>query len=385
VKERFANWRVQVPLAACLLLVAVLAFLVFRYFLLTFTVAGSVALILAPLQRRLTRKLRGYSSAAAGLLVLGCTVVLLIPLIFFGVMLTQQAMAAFEWLRPHLEPAALEKLWRDTLPARYPFLMAWVRESAGGTAVPAASEALGRLTTAVNGFLQLAVVHFVTSLMDMIVFMMMLFFLLRDGAQLRDVLRGVSPLTRGQETEIIDHLAKTVKGVLLSMVIVPIAQGVVSLIGFWLFGVPSPVLLSVFVFFAAMIHLIGTPLVWVPTGLYLFFWTTPAKGIGMLLYGALVISTMDNIIKPMILKGAAQIHALLAFLSVLGGLYAFGARPDLSVTPADIKLTDSERAALHKSAAAVKEPCSAMASKVSRCRSSIAVAPSGRPAAHQKT
>ena len=326
MRERFANWRVQVPLAACLLLVALLAFLVFRQFLLTFTVAGSVALILAPVQRRLTRMLRGYSSAAAGLLVLGCTVVLLLPLIFFGVMLTQQAMTAFDWLRPHLEPAALEKLWRETLPARYPFLMAWVRESSGGAAVPAASEALGRLTTAVNGFLQLALVHLVTGLMDMIVFMMMLFFLLRDGAQLRDVLRGVSPLTRGQETEIIDHLAKTVKGVLLSMVIVPVAQGIVALIGFSLFGVPSPILLSVFVFFAAMIHLIGTPLVWIPTGLYLFFWASPAKGLGMLLYGALVISTMDNIIKPIILKGAAQIHALLAFLSVLGGLYAFGAK-----------------------------------------------------------
>ena len=228
MREGLANWRVQVPLAACLLLVGLLAFLVFRYFLLTFTVAGSVALILAPVQRRLARKLGGYSSAAAGLLVLGCTVVLLLPLIFFGVILTQQAMAAFEWMRPHLEPAALEKLWRETLPARYPFLMAWVRESSGGTAVPAASEALGRLTTAVNGFLQLAVVHFVTGLMDMIVFMMMLFFLLRDGAQMRDVLRGVSPLTRGQETEIIDHLSKTVKGVLLSMVIVPVVCSFVS-------------------------------------------------------------------------------------------------------------------------------------------------------------
>jgi predicted PurR-regulated permease PerM len=160
----------------------------------------------------------------------------------------------------------------------------------------------------------------------MVVFMMMLFFLLRDGPQLRDVLRGISPLTRGQETEIIDHLSKTVKGVLLSMVIVPVAQGIVALIGFWIFGVPSPVLLSVFVFFAAMIHLIGTPLVWIPTGLYLSFWVSPAKGIGMLLYGALIISAMDNIIKPIILKGAAQIHALLAFLSVLGGLYAFGAK-----------------------------------------------------------
>jgi len=325
VKERFSNWRIQVPLALCLLLVLLFAYLVFRHFLLTFTVAGSVALILAPLQRHLSRRIGG--SAAAGLLVLACTVVLLLPLIFFGVMLTQQATAAFEWLRPHLEPSALEKLWRETLPGRYPFLMAWVRESTGGgSAMPAASEALSRLTAAVNGFLQLALVHLIAGVMDMIVFVMMLFFLLRDGAQLRDVLRGVSPLTRGQETEIIDHLAKTVKGVLLSMVIVPVAQGVVSLVGFWMFGVPSPVLLSVFVFFAAMIHLIGTPLVWIPTGLYLFFWVSPAKGIGMLLYGALIISTMDNIIKPMILKGAAQIHALLAFLSVLGGLYAFGAK-----------------------------------------------------------
>jgi predicted PurR-regulated permease PerM len=325
VNERFANWRVQLPLAACFVLVVVLSFLVFRYFFLTFTVAASVALLLAPAQRRLTRKLRGHSWAAATLLVLACTLVILLPLVVFAFLLTQQATAAFEWLRPYLEPAALEKLWRETLPTRYPFLMAWVREGSGG-AVPAASEALGRLTDAVNGFLQLAVIQFMSGLMEMIVFMMMLFFLLRDGAQIRDVMRGISPLTRGQETEIVDHLSKTVKGVLLSMVIVPVAQGIVALIGFWIFDMPSPVLMSVFVFFSAMIQLIGTPLVWIPAGLYLFFWVSAGKGIGMILYGAFVISTMDNIIKPMILKGAAQIHALLAFLSVLGGLYAFGAK-----------------------------------------------------------
>lgn len=325
MNERFANWRVQLPLAACFVLVVVLSFLVFRYFFLTFTVAASVALLLAPVQRGLTQKLRGHSWAAAGLLVLGCALVILVPLVVFGFLLTQQATAAFEWLRPHLEPAALEKLWRETLPARYPFLMTWVQEGSG-SAVPAASQALARLTDAVNGFLQLAVIQFFSGLMEMIVFMMMLFFLLRDGAQIRDVVRGISPLTRGQETEIVVHLSKTVKGVLLSMVIVPVAQGIVALIGFWIFDMPSPILMGVFVFFAAMIQLIGTPLVWIPAGLYLFFWVSAGKGTGMILYGAFVISTMDNIIKPMILKGAAQIHALLAFLSVLGGLYAFGAK-----------------------------------------------------------
>jgi predicted PurR-regulated permease PerM len=326
VNETFSTWRVRLPLAIFFGLVLIFAFLVFRYFFLTFTVAGSVALILAPVQRALTRRLGGHAWAASSVLVLGCTVAILLPLAVFGMILTQQATSAFEWLRPHLEPAALEKMFQETLPARYPFLMAWVREVTGGNTVSGASAALSRFTTAVNGFLQLAVAQLLAGLMDIIVFVMMLFFLLRDGPELRDVLRGISPLTRGQETEMIDHLVKTVKGVLLSMVVVPVVQGVVALLGFWLFGLPSPVLVSVFVFFAAMIHLVGTPLVWIPAGVYLFFWSSPATGIGMLIYGALLISTVDNIVKPLILKGAAQIHPLLAFLSVLGGLYAFGAK-----------------------------------------------------------
>jgi predicted PurR-regulated permease PerM len=323
MKERFANWRVQVPLAVFFALVSVFAFLVFRHFLLTFTVAGSIALVLAPAQRGLTRRLGGHGWAAASVLVLACTVAILVPLVVFGMMLTQQATAAFEWLRPHLEPAALDKVFRETLPARYPpdglgpggHGRQWDVGGLGGRIT--IHRRRERLPPARGG-------GAASGLMDMVVLVMMLFFLLRDGAELRDALRGVSPLTRGQETEITDHLAKTVKGVLLSMVIVPVVQGVVALLGFWVFGLPSPVLVSVFVFFAAMIHLVGTPLVWVPAGLYLFFWESPARGIGMLLYGAFVISTVDNIVKPLILKGAAQIHALLAFLSVLGGLYAFG-------------------------------------------------------------
>jgi predicted PurR-regulated permease PerM len=76
--------------------------------------------------------------------------------------------------------------------------------------------------------------------------------------------------------------------------------------------------------FAALIPLVGTPLVWVPATFYFFFTGSPAKGLGMLLYGMVVISGIDNVIKPLILKGAAQIHTMLGFLSILGGLYAFG-------------------------------------------------------------
>jgi predicted PurR-regulated permease PerM len=152
----------------------------------------------------------------------------------------------------------------------------------------------------------------------------MLFFLLRDGAEIREAVRGISPLTRGQELEIVDHLTRTVKGILQSMVLVPLAQGVVALIGFWAFGVPAPLLWSLMVVFAALIPIVGSPLAWVPAGLYLMYEGSMAKGLGLLLYGAVLISGIDNVIKPLILKGAAQIHMLLAFLSILGGVFAFG-------------------------------------------------------------
>jgi predicted PurR-regulated permease PerM len=161
-------------------------------------------------------------------------------------------------------------------------------------------------------------------LLDFGIFVLMLFFLLRDGAEIREAVRGVSPLTRGQELEIVDHLTRTVKGVLQSMVLVPLAQGLVALIGFWAFGVPAPLLWSLMVVFAALIPIVGSPLAWVPAALYLMYDGQVAKGVGLFIYGAVLISGIDNVIKPLILKGAAQIHMLLAFLSILGGIFAFG-------------------------------------------------------------
>jgi predicted PurR-regulated permease PerM len=318
------HWRTQIPLVLVLALILVLAVAVFRHFLLTFVVAGSVALMLARPQRYLTARLGGRRWLAAGLLVALVTVAIAVPVVAYGTLLAQQAMGFVEWLRPWLEPAAFDKLWREDLPRRYPFLMAWVRQSTGGGAMPAASSALSRVLTEVNHLAQSVLTGLAAGLIDLGIFLMMLFFLLRDGEDLRQAVRGISPLTRGQETEVMDHLANTVKGVLQSMVVVPLAQGAVALVGFLIFGVPSPVLWSVMVVLAAVIPLLGSPLAWVPAGIYLLTQGREAQGIGLLVYGALVIAGVDNIIKPLILKGAARIHTMLGFLSILGGLYAFG-------------------------------------------------------------
>src|SRR5207247_9791231 len=122
---------------------------------------------------------------------------------------------------------------------------------------------------------------------------------LRDAPLLREQVRGISPFTRGQEAEMLDHLTRTMRGVLQAMLLVPLAQGLVALLGFVIFGLPAPFLWSAMVVFAALIPLVGRPLAWVPAGLYLFSISQPRR-VGLLIYGVPVTSMIDNILNPLI-------------------------------------------------------------------------------------
>lgn len=310
-------------LLVLLVVIATLGFLVFGHFLLVGTVAAAVALFLAPLYGRARTLLRGHAGLAAGLLVALTAFTLLIPASLSATILSRQALAFFEWARPRLTPEALKLAWHETLPAHLPWLRDYVRFD-DETLLKLTSEALSRAASNVNALVQTSVAGVASALLDLVLFLMMLFFLLRDGATLRAELGAISPLPDHHEDELLQHLARTVKAVLQAMVLVPVAQGIVAFPGLALFGLPSPLLWSVFVFLAALVPVIGSPLAWVPACVYLLLYGETWQWVGMTLYGLLVISTIDNVIKTLLLRDAARIHPLLGFLSVLGGLLSFG-------------------------------------------------------------
>jgi predicted PurR-regulated permease PerM len=108
------------------------------------------------------------------------------------------------------------------------------------------------------------------------------------------------------------------------VVVVPIAQGILAGIGFMIFGVPSPLLWGTAVILAATVPLVGSPLGWVPAVVYLFVQGQVGPALGLLVYCAVIVSGSDNVVKPLLLRGAARIHPLLGFLSIVGGVLAFG-------------------------------------------------------------
>jgi predicted PurR-regulated permease PerM len=319
--SRILRPQVLVPLLAALVLVVYLAFVVFRPFILEFTVASCVGLLMGPAQARLTRWLGGRRTIAAALLVLLVAVLILVPVVSLAAFVGNQAGTAFDWLRPYLTPTAIEDSLRD-LTRRVPWLEPWV---AGRDQLSfAVSTVLSRAAAAANAVLQGVVAGLAAALFELTLFLLMLFFLLRDGGRLQAELRRISPLSEAQEQQVFEHLGKTVKGVMQAMILVPLAQGVLGALGFWLFGVPSPILWGIGVVLAALVPILGSPLAWVPACVYLFVTGAQSQGLGLFLYGLAIISTIDNVAKPLLLHEAAQIHPLLGFLSILGGVLAFG-------------------------------------------------------------
>jgi predicted PurR-regulated permease PerM len=299
----------------------------FRHFLVTLATAASIAVLLNAILERLAIELRGKRSLAAGLLTALLAVILLVPVAIYGTILVKQAADVYDQIRPLLEPEALSEFWSRQLPERFPWVMR-VQEYFGATslegALARAAPVMSNVAGGLNRVIQSTVTGLFSTILYLALFLLAMFFLLRDGKRFAAEIIGLLPFSGLEREEIFQTIGRTVKGVLYSLVLVPVAQGLCAVLGFWLFGLPSPLFWGTLLMFGATIPGIGAPVVWLPAALYLLFGVSTWKGIGLILYGTLVISLVDNIIKPLVLQGMAQIHTFLAFLSLLGGLLTFG-------------------------------------------------------------
>jgi predicted PurR-regulated permease PerM len=312
------------PLLIALAVILVLAFFVFKPFILVFSVAACVALLLGPLQRRLTSLLRGRAGLAAAIIVLVTTLVILIPVLTSLFLLTRQAALFLQWIttQPVVGPEELQSFW-EHLPQRYPTLEAWIAYIQAQV-TPVLAGGAAQVARAANSLLQGVLARVTRAAVDLGLFLLMLFFLLRDGGRLKEELRPVSPFSEKQESQIFEHLERTILGALQAVVVVPIAQGILAGIGFMIFGVPSPLLWGTAVMLAATVPLVGSPLGWVPACVYLLVQGQVGPALGLLVYCTIIVSGSDNVVKPLLLRGAARIHPLLGFLSIVGGVLAFG-------------------------------------------------------------
>jgi predicted PurR-regulated permease PerM len=283
------------------------------------------AIVFSPLHRQLFRATGQRAGLTAALSVLIIISIVIVPVMLIASSLALQATALYESIDTgklnvgqHLREAG------NVLPTWMKDLLA----SFGLTSLDAVRE---RLSAIFSQFLQALVARAVTvgqSTLDFIVSMgvmlYLLFFLFRDGSSLTQRIRSAVPLRAGQRDALLEKFAVVVRAIVKGTVLVAALQGALGGLIFWLMAIPAPVLWGVMMGFMSLLPAIGSSLVWLPVALYLIATGSVTKGLVLIAFGTLVISLVDNLLRPALVGKSTRIPDYLVLITTLGGLSLFG-------------------------------------------------------------
>ena len=301
----------------------VLAYSVLQLFLVPVAWAAIMAYTTWPLHLRLRRALGGRATLSAVLMALLLTAIFVLPLLWLVAVLRTELVSAYAAVAAYLAqgPRPL-----PDLVAAIPWLGDWLQQLLDQLArnPEALRQQIGEWVEQRTGELLELLGGVGRNAAKLGLALVTVLFLYRDGETLLDQLRQVLHRFVGARIEgYLSAVGTTTKAVVYGLVLTALAQGVLAGLGYWVAGVNAPVLLAVLTALVALIPF-GTPFVWGAIGVWLLLNGQTAAGVGLLLWGTLVVSWVDNVIRPLVISSASRVPFLLVMFGVLGGLAAFG-------------------------------------------------------------
>lgn len=300
-----------------------LSFVIAWPFLTPIVTATLLAIAIYPLYLRLNRSIRN-SSGAALLATLIVLIAIVLPTVLIVNKLAHETTALYAWLN---EKQSLEGGWRAYAGSLVDPPLEWLAARTGISQEQLRQAALDRLQSVSAALLNWAkslAVNIGGTIVDTVIMLLTLFFLLRDGPRIRERIGAILPLEAHRYQELIDTISASITANIYGVLAVALAQGTLGAIGYTIAGLPSVMLWSLATAVFSMIPLAGAASVWAVASIYLLAIGSWGKAIFMIAWGAGVISTADNIVRPLVLSGRVKLHTLLIFFSLLGGVKAFG-------------------------------------------------------------
>ena len=316
------KWLRRLLLAGLLAVLVLLAFQVLQPFIVPVIWSAILAYVTWPLHERMLKVCRGQRDVAAFLMTVLLSVCIVLPVVWLAVLVQAQALPVYRELAPLLAHRQLPSFVIQ-LPILGPRLQALYAQIATNP------EALGE---AIRGFLDQSSGELVAllggvgrNLAKLVLAMVSLFFMFRDGeqfaAQVRRILEQFFGAVRVEHY--LDAIGATVKAVVYGLVLAAFAQGTFAALGYWVAGVPAPAFLGAITFLVGLVPFL-VPFVWAGASLWLFLTGKAAAAIGLFIWGLTAVSWVDNLVRPLVISGATRIPFLMVMFGVLGGLAAFG-------------------------------------------------------------
>ncbi len=293
-----------------------------RPFLMAILLAGIFAGLAHPFYRRLLRRLRGRQTWASLLTMLVLVLAVLTPLLaILGIVATQALQvseAALPWVERQLEqPDRLAELlealpFQEHLSPYREQLLTKAGQVVGSTGI-FLFESLSATTRGTVSFL-----------FQVFILVYSMFFFLKDGEALLDRVLYYLPLRDDDERRMLARFTSVTRATLKGTLLIGVAQGALAGAAFAVVGIDGAVFWGTVMVLLSVIPGIGTGLVWLPAAVILMVSDRVGAGIGLALFCALVVGSVDNLLRPRLVGRDTRLHDLLILFSTLGGIFLFG-------------------------------------------------------------
>ena len=284
-----------------------------------------LAIVFAPLYRRLRKMMERRHSVAALATVTIVLLIVILPLLLVGALLVQEAVSVYA----RFESGELNfgRYFEQVFGA----LPAWISDLLKRFGLTNLGSMQERLSTGLvqgSQFVATKALNIGQNtfgfMVDLCIVLYLLFFLLRDGDDLARRIRTAIPLYPDQQRELFGRFTTVIRATVKGNVVVAIVQGALGGSIFWFLDVHAPVLWAVVMAFLSLLPAVGCALVWLPVALYFLVTGATWQGIVLIAYGVLVIGLVDNILRPILVGKDTKMPDYVVLISTLGGMAIFG-------------------------------------------------------------
>jgi predicted PurR-regulated permease PerM len=290
--------------------------------------ATFLAFLLHPLHVRLTRRLRGREHWSAFILTVVTLLLIIGPLTALSAAFAAQVGDLLQFAQTTVADQTKRNVFD---PANVPWL-AQIMEWLEGTFEINVAQVRGWLVEGSRALLQWLAsmggrvfLGAVGTVVGFVLMIFMLFFFVRDGAEMVGTARELIPMESAYKAKLFEHLASVTRAMVYGTGLTALIQGTLVGIAFLIVGLPSPLVFGVVAALMALLPVGGTAVVWGPAAIVLAAQGRWGATIFMVIWGALLVSLVDNVVRPMLVSGRASVGTLTVFIGVLGGIAAFGA------------------------------------------------------------
>lgn len=319
---------IRICFLALLIFIVYQVFLIFFPFIETIFWAAILTFAFYPLYERLKKIFKSNETPAALATTLIIFLIVIVPVGYLIVNLTTQAIELYQFTSDYVRQGHLADLIErirhlqvvEHLKTQSSDVWNLLKENSATLAL--------KTSRTVGNFAALQFARITKNLFFIVInvfFMIVLIFIfLKDGQKIYNFLYQTAPLDEKNKKPIFKLVTETFSAVIRGQLLTAISQAIIGGITFWLLGIPLSILFAAAIFFASMIPIFGAASVWVPICGYLFVSHQTVKAVILFFVGLLIISMLDNLIKPGVIGEKTKLPYFLLLFGILGGIKVYG-------------------------------------------------------------